>query len=140
MFSYERRVRFADVDAARMVFFARFCEYCHEALEALFAMLDGGYQHLTMVRDVGIPTVHIAVDYRAPLRYGDVAAIEVDVLKVGNSSITFRHTVKRKSDGTVAAVAQHVVVTATMTENRPLRVPDDVRTLLQPHVVASGQD
>lgn len=140
MFCYERRVRFADVDAARIVFFARFCEYCHEALEALFSALDGGYQQLVMVRDVGIPTVHISVDYKAPLRYGDVAMIDVDVLNVGNTSITFRHTIKRQADGTIAAVARHVVVTARMTDNRPLPVPDDVRALLQAHVAARGQD
>jgi 4-hydroxybenzoyl-CoA thioesterase len=59
VFRYERPVRFADVDAARMVFFGRFCDYCHDALEALFEQIDGGYPRLTMVRDVGVPTVHI---------------------------------------------------------------------------------
>jgi 4-hydroxybenzoyl-CoA thioesterase len=139
LFCYERRVRFADVDVARMVFFARFCEYCHEALEGLFETLDGGYERLVMVRDIGIPTVHIDLDYKAPLRYGDVAIIEVDVLKVGKTSITFRHTIRRKGDGTIAAVARHVVVTAKMAENRPLPVPGDVRALLQHHLAATGQ-
>ncbi len=133
MFLHERPVRFADVDAARMVFFAHFGEYCHEALEAMFGQVAGGYRELTMVRDIGIPTVHISFDYKAPLRYGDVAVIEVDVLNVGNSSITFRHTVRRKADGIVAAIARHVVVTATMSGNRPLRVPDDVREILEAH-------
>ncbi len=140
MFCYERRVRFADVDAARMVFFARFCEYCHEALESLFGTLDGGYERLTMVRDVGIPTVHISIDYRSPLRYGDVALVEVDVVKVGTTSIDFRHTVRRKGDAGVAAVARHVVVTAKMSENRPLPVPDDVRALLRAHLATPIQD
>ena len=35
MFRYERPVRFAEVDAARIVFFARYLDFCHDALEAL---------------------------------------------------------------------------------------------------------
>lgn len=85
MFRYERPVRFADVDAARMVFFGRFCDYCHDALEALFEQIDGGYPRLTMVRDVGVPTVHIEFDFKAPLRYGDVAIIEVEVLRMSRA-------------------------------------------------------
>ena len=65
MFVFLRPVRFADVDAARIVFFARYLEYCHDALEALFGQLPGGYAALTMERDVGIPSVHVEVDYRA---------------------------------------------------------------------------
>lgn len=89
-FRYERPVRFADVDAARIVFFARYLDYCHDAIEALFNDLPGGYAHLTMVRDIGVPSVRVEVDYRAPLRYGDVALIDVTVERVGEKSITLR--------------------------------------------------
>ena len=138
MFRYERPVRFPDVDAARMVFFGRFCDYCHEALEALFAQIDGGYPELTMVRDVGIPTVHIEFDFKAPLRYGDVAVIDVDVVRIGEHSITFRHTVARKADGVVSALARHVVVTARISQIETLPVPADMRALLEQHVVAKS--
>jgi 4-hydroxybenzoyl-CoA thioesterase len=134
VFRYERPVRFADVDAARMVFFGRFCDYCHDALEALFEQIDGGYPHLTMVRDVGVPTVHIDFDFKAPLRYGDVAIIDVDVLRIGEHSITFRHTVKRKADGVVSAIARHVVVSARISHLEALPVPGDMRALLEQHL------
>ena len=117
-----------------MVFFGRFCDYCHDAVEALFAGLEGGYPRLTMVRDIGVPTVHIDFDFKAPLRYGDVAVIDVEVLRVGDRSITFRHTLTRKSDDVVSAVARHVVVTARISETETVRVPDDVRALLVGHL------
>ena len=56
---HERPVRFADVDAARIVYFARYLDYCHDAIEALFGGLPGGYAHLTMARDVGVPSVRV---------------------------------------------------------------------------------
>jgi 4-hydroxybenzoyl-CoA thioesterase len=136
VFRYERPVRFSEIDAARMVFFARFSDYCHEAIEALFDALEGGYARLTMVRDVGVPSVHIEFDFKKPLRYGDTVVVEVEVLRIGRTSVTFRHTLKRRSDAAVCAVARHVVVTASISRAEPLPVPDDVRALLAAHLVA----
>jgi len=136
MFTYRRPVRFAEVDAARLVFFARFHEFCHDALEALFAALPGGYPHLTQVRDIGIPTVHISTDFTAPLRYGDAALFEIEVLEVGRTSVTFRHTVRREADGAVCAVIRQVVVTTKLATLEPVPVPADVRALVEAHLIA----
>ena len=43
MVSLERPIKFEDVDAASIVFFARFLNYAHEAMERFFAPLEGGY-------------------------------------------------------------------------------------------------
>lgn len=131
MFVFERPVRFADVDAARILFFARYLEYCHDALEALFAPLPGGYSAMINDRDVGVPSVHIEIDYRAPLRYGDTARIETAVERLGAKSITFAHTLRRASDREVCATVRQVVVTATLTALTSIPIPDDVRALLE---------
>lgn len=136
MFVMDRPVRFADVDAAHIVFFARHVEYCHDAIEALFSSLDGGYPGLTMGRGVGVPTVRLEVDYRAPLRYGDVVEVHVEVLRLGGRSVTFRHNLHRKSDGVLCATVVQVVVTSDLHTLKSVAVPDDVRALLSPHVVA----
>ena len=135
MFVFCRPVRFADVDAARLVFFARYLEYCHDALEALFSALPGGYAALTMVRDIGIPTVRADITYRAPLRYGDTARLEIDVLRIGRTSVQVRHRILRESDGTLCAEVDQVLVTAKLGVLKAVPVPDDVRELLQRHVV-----
>ena len=55
MFVFRRPVRFAEVDAAGIVFFPRYHEYCHDALEAFFGELPGGYAALFRERDLGVP-------------------------------------------------------------------------------------
>lgn len=123
------------MDAARLVFFARFLDFCHDALEALFAGIPGGYAHLALVRDVGIPTVRVEVDFRLPLRYGDVARFEIDILRLGNTSVTVRHVIRRDSDGEIAALVRHVIVLAKLSTLTPTPIPDDVRALLASHLV-----
>jgi len=134
MFVYERPVRFEEVDAADIVFYSRFLTYCHEALEALFASLPGGYPRLVLERRIGIPAVHVEIDYKSPLRFGDVARIEVTVEKLGRSSCTFRHEFSRKGDGTQVASIKHVCAVSDLSVLRAIPIPDDVRALLSQHL------
>jgi 4-hydroxybenzoyl-CoA thioesterase len=131
VFTFRRPIRFAEVDAAGLVFFPRVHEYCHDALEALFAALPGGYAAFVADRGLGVPTVRLETDFRAPLRYGDVACFETTVERVGRTSITFHHRIRRDADGVVAADVRHVVVVVQLGTLTPIHVPDDVRQLLE---------
>ncbi|HEY1958458.1 MAG TPA: thioesterase family protein [Polyangiaceae bacterium] len=130
-FSYERPIRFEEVDAARIVFFARFLNYAHEAMEALLGGLDGGYVRLVNERRIGMPAVHVSCDFRAPLRFGDVARIETRASRIGNKSVTFRYEFFRKHDGTHVATVEHVCAVTDLDAMRAIAVPDDVRALLE---------
>jgi 4-hydroxybenzoyl-CoA thioesterase len=133
VFVYERAVRFEEVDAAQIVFFARFLQYAHEAMEALLAGLDGGYVRLVVERRIGMPAVHVSCDFRSPLRFGDVALIEVRVARVGNKSVTFRYDFLRKRDGVNVATVEHVCAVTDLVAMRAVAIPDDVRALLEHH-------
>ena len=77
MIVYDRPVHFEDVDAAGIVFFARFFGYCHEAMEALFSSLPGGYVDLVINRKVDFPPVPFQAAFKSPLRSGAVPRIPV---------------------------------------------------------------
>ena len=128
---YKRPVRFEDVDAAGIVFFARFFGMCHEALEQLFEALPGqGYVGLINDRRIGFPVVHAESDYQAPLRYGDVVEIDTKVEKIGTSSIVFLFTMRRARDQVVSAVVRHTCVMADLNVMKSTGIPDDVRAVL----------
>jgi len=132
-FVYERAVRFEEVDAARIVFFSRFLNYGHEAMEALLGGLDGGYVRLVNDRRIGMPAVHVECDFRAPLRFGDVARIETTAERIGNKSVTFLYRFFRKADGVDVATVRHVCAVTDLDAMRAIAVPDDVRALLEKH-------
>jgi 4-hydroxybenzoyl-CoA thioesterase len=134
VFLYERPVRFEDVDAASIVFFSRFLNYCHEAMEALLAPLEGGYASLIVDRRIGMPAVRVEAEWKAPLRFGDVAHIGVVVEHVGTSSCTFRYEFVRARDGEKVAVIRHIVVLSDLTVLKSVKIPDDVRAILERHI------
>lgn len=131
---YERAVRFEEVDVAKILFFARYLNYAHEALERFFDGVEGGYAGLTMRRGVGFPAVRTAVEHEAPLRYGDVARIEISTAKLGNRSATLRYRFVRAHDGVVAANVTHVVVTCDLERMTSCDMPADVRRVFEEHL------
>src|SRR5262245_15417998 len=76
-FAQSRQVRFQDVDAAGIVFFARLFEYFHDAL---VAWMDGAGMVLHRALKAGAwgaPLKHAEADFLRPLRFGDEISIAV---------------------------------------------------------------
>lgn len=133
MIVHERAVRFEEVDAAGIVFFGRFMEYCHEAMERFFDGITGGYVGLIMKRRLGFPAVHVDASWKAPLRYGDAMRIEITVSKIGTTSSTFRYRFVRVADDVEVAIIEHVTVCSTLDAMAKTPLPDDCRALLEAH-------
>jgi 4-hydroxybenzoyl-CoA thioesterase len=131
---FERPIKFEEVDAASIVFFARFVNYAHEAMEHFFAGIEGGYSGLILARRVGLPAVHVEMSFSAPVRYGDALRIETSAARVGNRSATLHYKMFRTSDGTLSADLKHTVVTTDLTELRSCDMPADVRAALLAHL------
>lgn len=134
MITYDRPVRFEDVDAAGIVFFARFFGYCHDAVERFYDEVDGGYAGLITERKVGFPAVHASSDFKAPIGFGDVARITATVTKLGTTSAHFTFVMTRARDGVEVATLRHVHVCMDLTTRAKLPFPPDVRAALERHL------
>jgi 4-hydroxybenzoyl-CoA thioesterase len=131
---FERPIKFEEVDAANIVFFARFVTYAHEAMEHFFGGLEGGYAALIIARRVGLPAVHVEMSFSVPVRYGDTLRIETSVAHVGRRSATLRYRMIRARDEALSAEITHKVVTTDLAELKSCVMPADVRALLLAHL------
>jgi 4-hydroxybenzoyl-CoA thioesterase len=132
MVRYERAVRFEEVDAAGIAFFPRFAAWGHEAMEAFFDQVAGGYVDLIMRRRIGFPAVKLEAEFLAPVRYGDVVVIETSVSHLGNRSATF--TYRMRCGERRVATLHHTVVISDLVAMRSTDMPADVRAALEAHV------
>ena len=86
------KVRFADVDDARVVYYPQYLDYCHVAFEN---WMEGGfgkpYSAIFQQEGVGFPAVNVNVDYAAPSGFGDVLRVVVTVARLGGKSATIRY-------------------------------------------------
>jgi 4-hydroxybenzoyl-CoA thioesterase len=137
-FVHIHRVRFDEVDAAGIVYFARFFTWGHDAMEAMLSGVEGGYVDLVLRRRIGFPAVHVEADYAAPLRFGEEVHIAATVERIGKSSIAIRFDLTRASDGDHVATLRHVVALTDLDAMRARSIPDDVRAALEPWLAGSG--
>ena len=104
-------VRFAEIDAAGIAFFARMYEWSHYAYEEALASVGLPLVELLETSDVLMPLVHSEADYKAPCRLGDELTIEVVIESSTQRTVTWRFTFTGQDDalrGVVRLVCVHV--------------------------------
>ena len=84
------KICFGDIDNAGIVYYPRFMHYFHLAIEEFFAREIGiDYSDVLHKRNLSLPTVHLESNFRRKMRYGDQINMEVRVIKLGRTSITW---------------------------------------------------
>ena len=92
VFTARRRVRFADCDAAGIVFFPRYFEMLNGVVEDWFAgPLDLSFRELHLERNLSVPTAAIETRFLAPSRLEDDLDFTLAVTRLGGASCDLRH-------------------------------------------------
>ena len=129
------QVRFDDVDFARVVYFPKLFGYCHQVFEDFFAEAVGvPYAQMLQKRKVGYPSVHAEADFKHPLRFGDVARISMETIKLSSKSITNRYQLFINDSATLCSEVEIVTVPIDMDTFKAREVPEDVRLAFLNHL------
>jgi len=90
---YQRRVAFADTDAAGYAHFSKILCYVEEAEHTLLSDLK-----IPLMKDGGWPRVHVECDYFLPLTAGDNVEIILIPKETGRTSITWNFSILRDGE------------------------------------------
>ena len=134
-FQHQTRVYFQDADPAGIAFFARVFTFCHEAYEELLRAGGLPLEAILAAGTLGIPLVRAQADYKQPLRHGLAITVKVEVPLLKDRSFCLRHTITDESNA-ILAVAETTHVTVDRASGKACPIPDNLRAVLQPHVVA----
>jgi 4-hydroxybenzoyl-CoA thioesterase len=126
------KIRFGDIDRAGIVYYPRFLHYFHVALEEFFTNeLKVEYHEVVDKHRIGLPTVHLETDFSKPFSYGDQIEVEVRVLKIGKTSISFGYRVFKQAESEPRIVGRHVTVCLDMDTFKKIEVPNWLRRKLE---------
>jgi 4-hydroxybenzoyl-CoA thioesterase len=93
-------VRFADCDAAGIVFYPRYLEMFNGLVENWFRdELHFSFTEIVTNRGWGLPTVHLEVDFVAPSRFGETLSATLAVRSVGTTSIGLEILLRGQDNG-----------------------------------------
>jgi len=130
VFTVERRVRFADCDAAGIVFFPRYFEMLNGVVEDWFAgPLGASFRELHVERQVSVPTAAVEARFIAPSRLEDDLAFSLTVTKLGGASCGVRHLIDSGGQRRFEATQTIVYVGSAL---KPEPWPEALRARIQP--------
>ena len=136
-FKHERIVEFCETDTAGIVHFSNFFRYMESAEQAFMRSLGFSVHGERGDQMVGFPRVHVACDFKRPLRFEDRVLIGLSIREVRDRSIVydfvFHHADQVDADP-LATGTMTVACIAVEPEHQQIRattIPDDLVAALK---------
>jgi acyl-CoA thioester hydrolase len=130
-FIHRLEVRFRDCDPLGHVNNAVYFTYLEQTRFSHWRSL-WGFGNPDLSADVpGVILAHAECDFRRTVRYGDMLEIRMHVADIGRTSFTYDYEIADEQGRTVAT-ARTVQVMYDYAAEKPVPIPDRIRTLLAP--------
>lgn len=143
VFRHPIEIRWGDCDPAAIMYFPRFFERFHDAMERWFGDALGiPYESLITGRRLGLPAVHTAADFRSPCRFGERLVVELRVAKLGRSSMDLAYRIVGAGEAGPRLTGKTVCALMDLDPARPTYAravpwPEDLRTRIEAFGVAA---
>jgi 4-hydroxybenzoyl-CoA thioesterase len=136
-FRYRRTIRFGECDPAGIVYYPRFVEMLHDAMEAwVRAPAEAGGlgldYHAMIKAGTGFPTARLEVDFLAPATMGEELSLTPRIQRIGSASLEL--VVHAHRGETEVFRGRLVIVTVSVAETRPVPLPASFRAALERQV------
>ena len=135
MFVHRIPVLFPDVDWARVLYFPRYFDYAHRTFEAFWDQSGMPYVDLVTKQHLGFPTVHCEADFKAPLRFGETARVELQLTRVSMRSATCAYKMYRNDSAELCTALTIVVACTHIEQFKSVEIPAALRDVLSKHLV-----
>ena len=138
-FTIEERVRWCDVDAARIIFYGAYIHFFEFAETELFR--EVGLHYGTMFDELGIwlPRVHLECDFHRIAQLDDLLEVSVYVGRFGTKSMRLNFEVRRKGTEELVATAHFVLAAVNQNTFETVPIPLELREKLAPYTAGEDQ-
>lgn len=128
-FTHIIKVRWADCDPAEIAYTGRVANFALEAIDAWWEEHSGsGWYQLNIDKNIGLPFVHMSLDFISPVTPRHLLECRVRLIKLGTNSIRFE--VQGQQDGTKCFSGQFVEAFVQAKGRIKAPMPADFREML----------
>jgi YbgC/YbaW family acyl-CoA thioester hydrolase len=129
----EERVRWGDVDAARIIFYGAYIRFFEFAETELFRAVGLPYGVMFDELDVWLPRAHLECDFRSAAQLDDLLEVSVYVGHTGTKSLRLNFEVRRKGETELVAEAHFVLVAVRRDTFETVPLPEELKLRLAPY-------
>ena len=132
-FTIEERVRWGDVDAARIIFYGAYIRFFEYAETELFREVGLQYGVMFDELKIWLPRVHLECDFKRAARLDDLLEVSVFVGRFGTRSMRLNFEVRRKGEEPLIATAHFVLAAVNQDTFETVPIPAELRERLAPY-------
>ena len=132
-FTIEERVRWGDVDAARIIFYGAYIHFFEFAETELFREVGLAYGKMFDELKIWLPRVHLECDFHRAARLDDILEVSVYVARIGTKSMKLNFEVRRKGEDELIATAHFVLAVVDQDTFETVPLPAELRERLAPY-------
>jgi YbgC/YbaW family acyl-CoA thioester hydrolase len=132
-FRIEERVRWGDVDAARIIFYGAYIRFFEIAETELFRAVGLSYGRMFDELDVWLPRAHLECDFRRAAQLDDLLEVSVFVGRIGTKSLRLNFEVRRNGEDEIVADAHFVLVAVRRNTFESVPLPEELTRRLAPY-------
>ena len=136
-FTIEERVRWGDVDAARIIFYGAYIRFFEFAETELFRAVGLPYGVMFDELDIWLPRAHLECDFRRAAQLDDLLEVSVYVGRIGTKSLRLNFEVRRKGEDELVAEAHFILVAVRRNTFETVPVPEELKQRLAPYTAVT---
>lgn len=119
----EVKVRFSEVDSLRVVWHGSYVKYLEDGRDTFGEKY--GIHYLDFLREnIVVPLVHVDIDYKRSLKFGEKAIIETKYVDSDSAKLVFEYTIYRSSNMEEVATAKTIQVFLNTNMELMLTIPE----------------
>ncbi|MDT7540697.1 MAG: acyl-CoA thioester hydrolase [Acidobacteriota bacterium] len=138
-FRIEERVRWGDVDAARIIFYGAYIRFFEIAETELFRTVGLSYGRMFDELDVWLPRAHLECDFRRAAQLDDLLEVSVFVGRIGTKSLRLNFEVRRNGEDEIVADAHFVLVAVRRNTFESVPLPEELTRRLAPYTQPASE-
>src|SRR5215210_1682168 len=124
-YTIEERVRWGDVDAARIIFYGAYIRFFEFAETELFRAVGLPYSRMFDELDIWLPRAHLECDFRSAAELDDLLEVSVSVGHIGTKSLRLDFEVRRKTEAPLIAEAHFILVSVRRDTFETVPIPEE---------------
>lgn len=122
-----QKIRYSDCDPQGIVFNGNFPRYWDDAFTDWLEEAGYGGPELGGI-GAEVVTARLEMDFKASATLGDVLITEIQIERIGNTSMTLAFTTRRQADQVVVVAGREIVVFVDPHEFKPTAMPAKLKS------------
>jgi 4-hydroxybenzoyl-CoA thioesterase len=132
-FTARRMIQFHHCDPAGIVFYPQFFYILSEVKEEFLIHIGQPMYKMINEQRIGWPMVKLETEFKRPSRYGDQVDIDIQLFKLGGTSIGLQYTLRGPEGERL--VAKTIIVLTHLDTGKPVPMNEGLRAALEPYLI-----